>query len=54
MGPVRTVVLDGMDEFAVLTGAMSEAEFKKRAIAADALWQADGSEGIRQMIRAEV
>ncbi len=44
-GAVKVVELDHMDEFAVLTGAMTEAEFKKAA---------ESVEGILQMIRAEL
>lgn len=53
-GVVKTIELDGMDEFAVLTGKMTEADFKAKAIAFDAECQAKGEDGIRQMIRAEL
>ncbi len=54
LGEVKTVVLDGMDEFAVVTSEMSEAEFKKRAIKLDGLCRAPQKCGILQMIRAEL
>lgn len=44
-GDVQVIELDGEDEFAVLTGKMTEAEFKKGAEAVD---------GILQTIRAEL
>lgn len=44
-GDVQVIELDGEDEFAVLTGKMAEAEFKKGAEAVD---------GILQTIRAEL
>lgn len=53
-GVVKTIELDGMDEFAVLTGKMTEADFKAKAIAFDAECRAKGEDGIRQMIRAEL
>ena len=53
-GQVRTLVMEGADEFAVLTEGMREAEFKERAIAMDSEWQKAGGEGIRQIIRAEL
>lgn len=51
---VETIELDGMDEFAVLTGKMTEAAFKAQAMAFDAECQAQGEDGILQMIRAEL
>lgn len=54
LGPVKIVELNGMDEFAVVTGKMTEAEFKERATALDAACQTAGEDGIRQMIRAEL
>lgn len=53
-GLVKVIELDGMDEFAVLTGKLTEADFKKMAIALDAECQGRGEDGIRQMIRAEL
>lgn len=53
-GPVETVTLGDMPEFAVLTGEMSEEAFRKRVQAFDSLCQAEGKEGIRQTIRAEL
>ena len=49
-GEVETIELDGMDEFAVLTEKLSEADFKEKAVCLDADCQA----GILQMIRAEL
>ncbi|NBH73494.1 homoserine dehydrogenase [Clostridiaceae bacterium] len=54
LGEVRTLVLEGADEFAVLTREMSEAEFTRHAIALDSKWQKDGEDGIRQIIRTEL
>lgn len=51
---VETIELDGMDEFAVLTGKMTEAAFKAQAMALNAECQAQGEDGILQMIRAEL
>lgn len=53
-GLVKVIELDGMDEFAVLTGKLTEADFKEKAIAFDTECQAQGEDGIRQMIRAEL
>lgn len=53
-GLVKTVELDGMDEFAILTGKLTEADFKEKAVAFDSGCQAQGEDGIRQMIRAEL
>lgn len=53
-GDVEVMELDGMDEFAVLTRKMTEADFKEKAIALDIACQADGKAGILQMIRAEL
>lgn len=53
-GPLKVITLDGLDEFAVLTEKMSEAEFKKKATELDTVWMAAGGDGIRQMIRAEL
>lgn len=53
-GLVKVIELDGMDEFAVLTGKLTEADFKEKAIAFDTECQAKGEDGIRQMIRAEL
>ncbi len=53
-GPVKTIVLDGAEEFAVLTETMTEAEFKEKAIAFDAPCQTAGEKGILQIIRAEL
>lgn len=51
---VETVTLDGMDEFAFITGKMSEAAFKENAIKLELALKAAGGNGIRQMIRAEL
>lgn len=53
-GLVKVIELDGMDEFAVLTGKLTEADFKEKAKAFDLECQAQGEDGIRQMIRAEL
>lgn len=53
-GEITSYVLEGKDEFAILTEVMGEAEFKEKAIKLDAICQADGEDGIRQMIRAEL
>lgn len=53
-GETTSYVLEGMDEFAILTEVMGEAEFKEKAVKLDAICQADGEDGIRQMIRAEL
>ena len=53
-GLVKVIEMDGMDEFAVLTGKLTEADFKEKAIAFDTECQAKGEDGIRQMIRAEL
>ena len=53
-GEVELVVLDGMDEFAVVTAVMNEADFREKATNLDAGYQAAGEDGIRQMIRAEL
>lgn len=53
-GVIKTIELEGMDEFAVLTGKMAEAEFKAKAMEVDMECRKQGEEGIRQMIRAEL
>lgn len=53
-GEVKEIVLDGMDEFAFLTGYMQESVFQSKAAALDAEANAAGREGIRQVIRAEL
>ncbi|MCI8269923.1 MAG: homoserine dehydrogenase [Lachnospiraceae bacterium] len=53
-GEVQTLVLEGMDEFSVLTKKMSEEEFTRRAIVLDSGCQRKGENGIRQIIRAEL
>ena len=52
LGEVRALVLDGADEFAVLTKRMTEEEFIQHAIKLDGEWQKKGEYGIRQVIRA--
>ncbi len=54
LGACEKIQMDGLDEFAVLTARMTEAEFKERAIKLDSAWQAAGEAGILQMIRAEL
>lgn len=53
-GPVKTVCLEGRQEFALLTEEMSEAAFKEKAVVFDSACQAAGEAGILQMIRAEL
>lgn len=53
-GPVKTVCLEGHQEFALLTEKMSEAAFKEKATDLDSVCQAAGEAGILQMIRAEL
>lgn len=53
-GPVRIVELDGMEEFAIVTGRMTEGEFrKKKADFVQASLEA-GLGGVLQVIRAEL
>lgn len=54
LGQVQLLELENLDEFGLLTGPMTEAEFKKRAVSLDSVLQAEGSDGIRQMIRTEL
>ncbi|MCI9282822.1 MAG: homoserine dehydrogenase [Lachnospiraceae bacterium] len=54
LGEVRTLALENVDEFAVLTKKICETEFTKRAIALDSECQKKGEDGIRQIIRAEL
>lgn len=51
-GKVEIIELPGMDEFAVLTGEMTEGAFKKAAAAFDTKEQGHSEFGIKQMIRA--
>ena len=53
-GGVDVHVLEGLDEFAILTGRMQEGAFRRAAAAFDTAEQAEGRPGIRQMIRAEM
>ena len=53
-GGVDVHVLEGLDEFAILTGRMQEGAFRREAAAFDTAEQAEGRPGIRQMIRAEM
>jgi len=53
-GAVEVLSLEGKDEFAFLTGTMTEAEFKEKAIAFENARRQAGTDGIRQMIRAEL
>ncbi len=52
LGEVQALVLDGADEFAVLTKRMTEEEFIQHAIKLDGEWRKKGEYGIRQVIRA--
>lgn len=54
LGAVQVIELDDMEEFAVLTGMLAEADFRAAAAALDAEWQKNGEDGILQMIRAEL
>lgn len=54
LGAVDVVELENLDEFAVLTETMTEAEFKVKIAKLDAGYQAAGGDGIRQRIRAEL
>lgn len=53
-GPVKIIELDGVEEFAALTGKMTEEDFKKKATDLDSQCRSQGGSGILQMIRAEV
>lgn len=53
-GDVNVITLEGLDEFAVLTQKMTEADFKEKAIALEMSCRAEDGDGIRQMIRAEL
>ena len=53
-GALDVTWLDGLDEFAVLTGEMTEADYKVKSAELDAEFRKAGGEGIRQMIRAEL
>lgn len=53
-GTVETVKLEGIDEFAIVTGKMKEAEFIEKAQQLDQQCQAAGEAGILQMIRAQL
>lgn len=53
-GEVQVIVLDGMDEFAVLTKKLAEADFRREATAFDTECCKNGESGILQMIRAEL
>ncbi|MCI8866119.1 MAG: homoserine dehydrogenase [Lachnospiraceae bacterium] len=54
LGKGETIVLEGADEFAVVTPQMSEREFKERAIKLEQACRNLNEEGIRQMIRTEL
>lgn len=53
-GDVNVITLEGLDEFAVLTQKMTEADFKEKAIVLEMSCRAEDGDGIRQMIRAEL
>ena len=46
--------LEGLDEFAVLTEKMTEKDLKERLIPMEAVFQSQGEDGVRQMIRTEL
>lgn len=54
MGPLKMIELDGLEEFAVLTGKMTEREFKGKAEAFEVECQTTGEDGILQIIRTEL
>ena len=53
-GAVSVIELEGMDEFALLTEKMAEADFHEKAEALEASCEAVGEKNILQMIRAEL
>lgn len=53
-GDIHLIELEGMEEFAFLTKAVTEAEFKAQAMAFEKECLAKGGEGISQMIRAQL
>lgn len=48
------IQLDEMDEFAVLTGKMTEKDLKEKLMPIEMVWQSQGEDGVRQMIRTEL
>ncbi len=53
-GSLKPVVLEGADEFAVLTEVMTEAEFRKKEASFRTQCQLSNMSEIRQVIRAEI
>lgn len=53
-GALKIIELDGLDEFAFLTGKMTEKDFKDKAKAFETECQTAGEDGILQMIRTEL
>lgn len=53
-GPVKTIELEGLNEFAVLTGKMSESEFKAGVSAFEKECRERNENGICQTIRTEL
>lgn len=53
-GDAEVITLEGLDEIAVLTQKMKEADFKEKASALEMSCRAEDGDGIRQMIRAEL
>lgn len=53
-GDVEVITLEGLDEIAVLTQKMKEADFKEKASALEMSCRAEDGDGILQMIRAEL
>lgn len=53
-GDAEVITLDGLDEIAVLTQKMKEADFKEKASALEMSCRAEDGDGILQMIRAEL
>ena len=53
-GEVKTVTLDGLDEFAFITSRITEGVFEEKRQATNQAWKEAGDRGIRQVIRAEL
>lgn len=53
-GDAEVITLEGLDEIAVLTQKMKEADFKEKASALEMSCRAEDGDGILQMIRAEL
>lgn len=53
-GTIVPIVLENLDECGILTQVMTEEEFEKKAAALETTLSGEGSQGIRQIIRAEL